>query len=492
MQGEGDVAGNRGVGWRGVACGAAAAVATLFHLWISGHAAAQVPDAGWAPATSAAANAPLPGFDKAVTHGAATKGASAHKRSNGGVAAKDTGKSGRVVTKSAATRSGATTAAPAVAVQRAKLEGDGVRTRFVLSLSKGVRSEIFTLSSPYRVVIDIPDTGFALPDGTGRTGAGLVSSFRYGLFAERKARIVLDATAPVRIDAARMTAGQGQAVDLIVEIVPTTAEVFGAGTGVGIASGSAAETRPQVYDEGAPKKPSAKPVVLIDPGHGGIDPGAIGVTNLLEKTVVLEVAQRLKRRLEATGRYDVRMTRSGDVFVSLDQRVKLSQEIGADLFISLHADSIASKAFAPVVRGATVYTLSEHASDEQARAMAEKENASDMLAGLEVGGAQEEGIVRNILIDLMKRETANYSAEFSGILTSSMRTTVSLAREPQRSAAFKVLRQTHAPSVLIELGYMSNEADESLMRQPAWQAKLAQSIAGAVASFFERRTARGP
>ncbi len=208
--------------------------------------------------------------------------------------------------------------------------------------------------------------------------------------------------------------------------------------------------------------------------------------------MVLAVAQKIKRRLDAIDRYDVRLTRTGDVFVSLDQRVKLSREAGADLFVSLHADSIASKTYAPVVRGASVYTLSEQASDEQARLMAEKENASDLLAGIDLNANREGDEVRSILIDLMKRETANYSADFSRMLTSSMKKTVSLSREPQRSAAFKVLRQTHAPSVLIELGFMSNAADETLMRQSDWQSKVAQSIATAIESFFDKRTARAP
>lgn len=487
MQGEGDVAGIRGEGWLNLVCGAAAAVAALCQVWTSGHALAQVPDTGWTPATTSTAAAPLPGFDKAVTHGAGSPQESGRKRHAGGA----NGKGGRTGA-SASSRSAPGGPVPTVSVERTRVEGDEARTRFVLSLSKGVRSEIFTLANPYRVVVDIPDAGFTLADGTGRSGAGLISAFRYGLFAERKARIVIDATGPVRIDAARMVAGQGEAVELIVEIVPTTVEAFGAGTGVGVASNAHPGARTEAVDEATPKKPSAKPVILIDPGHGGIDPGTIGATNLLEKTVVLDVALKLKRRLEATGRYDVRMTRMADVFISLDQRVKLSRQAGADLFISLHADSIASKTYAPVVRGATVYTLSEHASDEQARAMAEKENASDLLAGLDAAAGEDEDVVRNILIDLMKRETANYSAEFSTMLTSNLRNAISLAREPQRAAAFKVLRQTHAPSVLIELGYMSNEADESLMRQTAWQAKVAQSIANAVTTFFERRTARGP
>lgn len=388
----------------------------------------------------------------------------------------------------------------AVVVSAARIDIEGPRTRFLLTMSKGVRVEVFTLANPYRVVIDLPDVAFTLADGTGRTGSGLVTAFRYGLFADRKARIVLDAAGPVRIEKAVMTPnggppnGGGSAVELAITLAAISPEAFGSGTGAGLApsgSGSASAARPQVYEDGA-KPPSERPVVLIDPGHGGIDPGALGASNLLEKAVVLSVAQKVRRRLEATGRYDVRMTRTGDVFVSLDQRVMMSREMGADLFISLHADSIASKTYAPIVRGASVYTLSEQASDEQSQRMAEKENAADLLAGVDLGQSDDGDDVRDILIDLMKRETSNFSAEFSRQLTASMSKSIEMSRDPQRSAAFKVLRQTHAPSVLVELGFMSNAADETLMQQSEWQGKVAQSIVTAIESYFDRRTAIAP
>lgn len=389
---------------------------------------------------------------------------------------------------------------PAVAeVREARVLLEGGKTRFQLSMSAGVRAEIFTLANPYRVVIDLPDVAFQLANGIGQKGGGLISAFRYGLFAEKKGRVVIDATGPVRIDGAKMTTlDRGRAVNLELELVTITESEFGAGTGA--ASNAAAapvqpSSRPAIFDDpmGSPSE-EKKPLVLIDPGHGGIDPGAVGIDNLLEKSVVLEVAKRIERRLKSTGRYRVAMTRDRDVFLSLDQRVNVSGELGADLFVSLHADSLASKVFATQVRGATVYTLSERASDEQARLMAEKENASDQAAGIDSGalGVESEE-VRNILFDLMKRETSNFSTDFSNLLVARLKQSVSVSRDPQRSAAFRVLKQTYAPSVLIELGYLSNDADAKLMRQAEWQGKVAQSIVAAIDVFFDKRTARtGP
>lgn len=366
---------------------------------------------------------------------------------------------------------------------------DGKTTVFTLDLSEGVGAEVFTLANPYRVIVDLPDVAFNLPAEAGQTGAGVVSAYRYGLFADHKGRVVLDATGPVFIKRAGMEARPGsKGVRLTVELVATDAASFGSGTGAGHApEPSATKPRSEENTPATPKK-RAKPVIMIDPGHGGIDPGALGTTHLLEKAVVLAVGQKLREALSA--RYDVRMTRSKDVFVSLDKRLKLSQEQDADLFISIHADAI-SGSFADTVRGATVYTLSERASDKQAQRMAEKENSSDALAGLESVDETEQDDVRNILFDLLKRETANFSADFAKSLVSRLGKTIALSRDPQRSAAFKVLKQTHAPSVLVELGYMSNAEDERLMNTPAWQKKVAGSITAAVDAYFTKRLASG-
>jgi N-acetylmuramoyl-L-alanine amidase len=380
--------------------------------------------------------------------------------------------------------------APAEALA-VKVEGEQAATTFEIELSKGVTAEVFTLANPYRVIVDLPDVTFRLPPGTGGRGKGLISAFRYGLFAERKARVVIDTTGPVKITSATMVHGAAAgAVILRVAMAATDAQSFAGGTGATRREDAAKAAG----EEAAPvkKSPKAKPVIVIDPGHGGIDPGASGINNVSEKSLVLAVAQRLQAALAKPGVFDVRMTRSSDVFVSLDRRLKFSADQGADLFVSLHADSIAETNLAEGIRGATVYTLSERASDDQARKMAEKENASDLIAGLQ--GVDQDGKdqVKSILIDLMKRETLNFSADFSNVLVGRLKKSIAMARDPQRSAAFKVLKQTHAPSVLVELGYMTNSKDQQEMSAPAWQDKVAGSIAAAVTTYFAKRTAGHP
>lgn len=376
----------------------------------------------------------------------------------------------------------------AIADKAVLAHGEG-QTTFSINLSRGVTAEVFTLPNPYRVVVDLPDVTFNLPPEAGSKGAGHIKAYRYGLFAEGKARIVLDATGPVRIEKAEMSAPAGGGpLRLEIKIAATSPETFGDGTGARRPPPQKSAAAERENGAVQPRK-GTKPVIVIDPGHGGIDPGAIGSSHLPEKTVVLAVGLEIRKLLLASGRYDVRMTRASDVFVSLDQRLNSARQNGADLFISLHADSIEQKALAQNVRGATVYTLSERASDEQARLMAVKENASDLLAGIHAEDDTGNDQVKNILIDLMKRETSNFSTAFSNMLVRSLRQSISMSRDPQRAAAFKVLKQTQSPAVLVELGYMSHSEDERLLNSAQWQERVAQSVTRAVHTFFVRQTA---
>jgi N-acetylmuramoyl-L-alanine amidase len=361
-------------------------------------------------------------------------------------------------------------------------------------MSEGVVTQVFTLANPYRVVVDLPDLTFRLDPAAGQKSAGLITAFRYGLFAQHKSRIVIDTAGPIVIHSANMTRLKGtSAVRLAIALMPTDAKSFGRGTGAGLEAAAYTPGADDLMPDNPPqqKKSHGKPIVVIDPGHGGIDPGAIGANSVNEKTIVLAVALQLEKALEKTGLYEVKMTRSEDVFVSLDNRLKFSRDNGADLFISLHADSIEEKN-AGNISGATIYTLSDKASDKVARIAAEKENSSDLLAGIENLDKGNDDQVKNILIDLMKRETSNFSSDFSRVLMSRLGKSITMSRVPRRSAAFKVLKQTGAPSVLVELGYISNKNDEEQMLTPEWQSKVAAAVAGAVQIYFNKRTASQP
>ncbi|MGE0628615.1 MAG: N-acetylmuramoyl-L-alanine amidase [Hyphomicrobiaceae bacterium] len=372
-----------------------------------------------------------------------------------------------------------------------RLSGDAARTHVVVDVTRPVAASVFVVANPYRAVVDVPDLDFVLPASAGRKGHGIVSAYRYGQFEAGRSRIVMDATAPVSIENAMFSppAG-GRPGRLQFDIVrlagneprPTPPQAKPKSKARMRAGKFEDELNPKAGVAG--KKHSSRPVVVIDPGHGGLDPGTISATNVTEKSVVLAVARQLRALLRRSGRYDVRMTRDHDVFVSLDARVAFSRKHGADLFISIHADALAGKEAAASVRGATIYTLSEKASDAAARALAEKENSSDLLAGIESVSADEEDHVRSILLDLVRRETANFSAQMRQILVKTMRSKVALSRDPKRAASFKVLRQTETPSVLIELGYMSNPQDFALLTRNDWQAKAARAIGAAVDEFF--------
>lgn len=388
------------------------------------------------------------------------------------------------------------------------IDGDQLRTKVRLSITRPVAADIFTLGEPYRAIIDIDDVVFQLPASAGRKGQGLVSTYRYGQFEGGKSRIVIDLAGPVRIEQAMLVPASGrEPARLAFDLVRITAEEFAAMSGGNAArpppgeplrAGRHDETTPlrqSVPPEIAPPTPAGpktRPVIVLDPGHGGIDPGTVAASNLAEKTVVLTVAQHLRNLLQQTGRFDVRMTRQNDSFMSLDQRLKFSRQAGADLFISIHADALAEKELAESVHGASIYTLSDRASNEAARRLAEKENAADVLAGMSSVPASAEDQVRSILLDLVQRETSDFSHEIRSLVAASMRGKIPLARDAQRSAAFKVLKQADTPAVLIELGYMSNAADLTRLSQPEWQRKVAATIATAVESYFSRREKPAP
>ncbi len=374
---------------------------------------------------------------------------------------------------------------------RIDLEPDGDATVVVISLSRPAIYRVVTLPDPYRIVIDLSHVEFRLPPADRTTSLGIVKAFRYGRFAAGKSRIVIDTDGPARVlrSSSAQTAGGAQ---VRVSLAATTGYAFGKvyrkrKRREAIQQQDAAQweavTRP------ARARKDGKKVIVIDPGHGGVDSGATVEARTREKDIVLAFSHDLRKALERTGRYVVRMTRRGDIFVPLRARVEFARRHGADLFISIHADSVASEADAGI-SGTTVYTLSEDGSDAAAREFAARENTSDVIAGVDL--PEQSNAVTNILVDLAQRETNSRSEDFARVVLAHIRKATKLSRGPHRSAAFRVLKAPDVPSLLIELGYLSNHADETRLRSPKWRADVARSLTRSVKRYFAGQTSEQP
>jgi N-acetylmuramoyl-L-alanine amidase len=369
----------------------------------------------------------------------------------------------------------------------ARIEQLGAISRLTVDLSARPLISANVLASPDRVVIDMPEVNFQIDPATVKTpsgaSGGLIKAFRFGLFAAGKSRVVIDLTGPARIEKAEVVAvADGDPARLIVDLAKTDVASFRA------AALQAAKLPSAVAAAPAPSKdPSTKPVIVIDPGHGGIDGGANGADGAVEKTVVFDFADALRKRLEAGGRYRVVMTRDGDVFVALGERVRIARESAAQLFVSVHADSLADKSD---VTGATVYTASDQASDAEAARVAEKENAADAAAGLQADSDTND--VSDILFDLTRRETKTYSRLFSRTLVNYLKGSARLNKNPERAAGFKVLKAPDVPSVLLELGYLSSQKDIHSLVSPEWRDKATANVAQAIDSFFAPRLKPSP
>jgi N-acetylmuramoyl-L-alanine amidase len=412
-------------------------------------------------------------------------------------------------------------------VTEAKLGVEPSLTRVELSLTGAPEFRVFTLADPDRVVIDLSEVGWKVPGGKKLQGHGLVAGLRYGLFKSGTSRVVLDLAAPAAVTDARiLPADGGQPVRLAIDLRPTDANaykgsvqtvLFASSGGAGTASGApnrlnavapetggpnpvlgtaaldsnkAAVAAAAAVDAGKSAKPAAKPVtaaadvpkplIVIDPGHGGIDPGALG-SDTMEKNITLAVAKQLQKTLLATGRFRVALTRDKDVFIPLRDRFKIARDKGADLFISLHADSNPGTQ----ARGASVYTLSDKASDAEAEALAAKENKSDVINGVDL--SQQSQTVSGILIDLAQRETINMSSRFASILVGDLRNDTMMLQNSHRFAGFAVLKAPDVPSVLLEMGYISSPDDERLLTDANHQKKLSESITHAIEDYFDWR-----
>ncbi|CAH1680568.1 N-acetylmuramoyl-L-alanine amidase [Hyphomicrobiales bacterium] len=359
----------------------------------------------------------------------------------------------------------------------ARVEQSGDNVRLTMMLSAAMEVDAWVQASPDRVIVEMPSTNFQI-QANAKKAAGFVSGYRYGLFTADKARIIIDLSQPATIAKAEVRPVRGGFGEFTIELKKVARAEFLAEAGK--------VRKPQ---EAPPPVAAVKPdgerrrTIVIDPGHGGIDPGTM-VASISEKAVVLAFGKALKEQLEAAGRYRVVLTRDDDRFVSLSDRVQAGRNEQADLFISIHADSLMQ---AQDVRGATVYTRSERATDAEAAKLAAKENEADAAAGLET--REEVQDVAGILMDLARRETRTFTGVFARNLVDKLGGSIKMHKIPLRSARFWVLSAPDVPSVLIELGYMSSPKDAELLNSPEWRGKAVTAVSAAIEDYFSRERA---
>jgi N-acetylmuramoyl-L-alanine amidase len=377
---------------------------------------------------------------------------------------------------------------------KADIGGDGEHTRYVAFLSKNSDYRIFTISDPYRIVVDLPETDIQVPAG----GRGLVLSSRSGRLAAGKSRIVIDLAEPALVEKSVLLQPEnGLPARLVIELAKSTHKAF-------IDQSKAAPlVEPEKPAQVASQNRDAadkRPLIVVDPGHGGVDAGAHGhSTNTPEKEVTLEFCKVLKQKLDETGKFRIAITRTTDDFVALDDRALAASGPAADLLVSVHADALDIKKLGEKnvqeVRGGTIYTLSETASDEQAKLLAQDENKADLKAG--IGSEQSmpatvKAEINSILNELESRGKKNRSLALANYLIEHMKDKMKFNLRPQRSANLRVLKAAGVPAILIELGYLSNIEDEKLLISPEWRGKTAAALAAAISDFMSERLAHIP
>ncbi|HXV24414.1 MAG TPA: N-acetylmuramoyl-L-alanine amidase [Alphaproteobacteria bacterium] len=356
-------------------------------------------------------------------------------------------------------------------------------TEIAIAFTGAPRYRVFTLVGPDRVVVDLDEVEFRLTESA-RDGGGPVKAMRFGLFQPGTSRMVLDMAGPHAVRTTALAARPGGGSELVLRLAPVSYDEAAGRSGQVAAStlvqtASLASTHLPALKPKAPGAPPSRIVVVVDAGHGGVDPGALGISGVHEKAVTLAFAREIKTQLERSGRFKVVLTRDRDQFLRLRDRIAIARRAGGQLFLSLHADSHPDRSF----RGASVYTLSEAASDSEAAALAAKENKADLIAGIDLSNENE--VVTSILIDLAQRETKNLSARFAAMLVKELGRQTKVIRNSHRFAGFAVLKSPDVASVLIELGYLSNRSDEKQLLSTSYRTKVSKAVARAVHEYFD-------
>lgn len=389
-----------------------------------------------------------------------------------------------------------TSSAQAYDVNKVRMGAGVGNIRIVFDASKKIEYKVFLLDKPKRLVVDIIGASVNPQIEKSAYNGEVVHNMRVGSPDGAVTRIVFDLKKPAIVKKAFVLPPQSGfdwrfAVDISVVSERQYAYAMSVGdvfSSKGSVQVSPPPSRTQISApprSSSGNKPiststssSKRKVIVLDPGHGGKDPGAIGHSGVYEKNITLAMAKELKIILEKDKRYKVYLTRSSDTFISLRERVRIARNYDADLFISIHADSAQNKK----ATGLSVYTLSETASDKEAAALADRENKADIISGLNLVEHSKE--VSELLINLAQRETMNRSSEFATFMVNEMRRSVQLVANTHRFAGFAVLKAPDVPSVLLELGYLSNRTEEKLLQQKSYRNKLAVSAKKAIDSFF--------
>lgn len=369
-------------------------------------------------------------------------------------------------------------------VMDARVTSTPDRARLVVDLAGRTEFSFVSMTDPDRLAVDVRSATFTVPEPAGQpAGEGLVSSYVIELAAPDRVRTTLTLSGPAQVQQAYvLDAFDDQPARLVVDIIPASAEEFAANVerDATVSANIAAAEPAQSTPAGGSELPIAtKPLVVIDPGHGGIDSGAEAPDGIKEKDIVLAFCLKLQHLLVESGRFDVALTREDDTYLKLEDRVALARANKADLFISIHADSFQQ----PDIRGASVYTRDENATDVLDKVLADNENKSDVIAGFTMPQMAPE--VVDILVDLMRREMRVQSYSAAQSIVHQLEPSVALRRFPVRQADFFVLQAPDVPSILIELGFLSNTSDMANLTQSDWQGRTAEAIARGISTYFD-------
>ena len=395
-----------------------------------------------------------------------------------------------------------------------RIANHGDHTRFVVELSDKVSVKVSFASSTKNIVVNLGNVRWRIPHLSGK-GTGVIRKYLF-YHKDTAANIVLELLRPVVVTKDFMLPpNQQHSWRLVVDLTEKNYHMQSDGSiahrpdslveSSSLFRNNWSASPPRVLPESTPSlleqqypvsdfeniplpplppvflHKQHKPKIILDPGHGGADPGATGVSGIFEKHITLAMALELREKLLHTKRYNVLLTREDDTFVALRERVASARAHNADLFISLHADAIAT----PEICGLSVYTLSEEASDQEAAALAERENRADLIGGVDL--SRESRDVANILIDLVQRGTMYHSARLASAFTRELRREVRLLPKTHRFAGFAVLKAPDVPAILLEMGYLPNPKEEQLLHQPAYRAQLSAAMVRAIDYYFKRR-----